>query len=966
MQKIFTSSGVVLALMLLVNLTFSQNREWSIVASYSVPGKASGLAWDGTYLYFGNYGVNGDHVYQFDPSSGNTSVLFTNPAIDDSYGMTYDGTSLWIIDQPASSAQPALATELDMSGNILSTFSLPDHYMSGIAYDNDDYWVCTYYPDPGTTYKVDNTGSPLSQFTPPADQPWDICLEGTDLWIADYNANMLFKLNQSGTVLEQHPSENIKPAGIVFDGNYLWYVDGQLGSNSTLYKVDLGGAGTPAINIPERSHDYGTVTVGTSESWNMEVQNTGTADLTITGIVIPAGQPLSTTFSPPMVIQPGNSSDIPITYEPTQTGTLNTSITVQSNDPINPQEDVALLGEAVNAGPSIVVPEKSHDYGLVRMNAFKRWFLEIQNIGNETLEISEINPSEEVFIVDEETIFPIEINPLDSVMVGIWFNPAGPGQIAYNGTLEIVNNDPAQNPVVITLEGENNDTQWPIGEPLWYYYIQDDYDASPKAIHPLQDITGDDVDEVVVCSEDNYIRCFNGNSSGEADVMWKAYVYSGNVAYQNGLTVIPDINDDGYEDVIVGTTGGDRSVIAISGKTGTVLWKFQTSTYGGVGGWVYQVDVSYDYNGDGFPDVLAAVSDGDGSGPARIFAVNGKNSDVIWDCYTGGPNFSVIGVRDFNGDNIPDAIGGASNASEDQGYVYGISGADGNIEWTFETGGSSVWALGQLNDINGKGVQDIIAGDFGGNYYFLDTENGNELFAGSLGFSNIILRFAELDDVNGDGYPDFVPGYSGSNATVINGYDGSNVWLEPIADKAWNVARIGDVSGDGINDVIIGTLFSNNFCYFINGVNGEILHSIDYNEPIDAINAIPDIVGDHSMEMVAGGRNGKVYCYSGGLNTSVQINEKPAHTNIRVNVYPNPLNLSAGAALHIDYLILEEANTKISLVNSLGAHIVTLYESNDPKGWHMLNPTLPDVTAGIYILKIQSGNSMAVRKLTIH
>ena len=38
---------------------------WSIVASYSIPGKASGLAFDGTYIYFGIYGLNGNNVYRF-------------------------------------------------------------------------------------------------------------------------------------------------------------------------------------------------------------------------------------------------------------------------------------------------------------------------------------------------------------------------------------------------------------------------------------------------------------------------------------------------------------------------------------------------------------------------------------------------------------------------------------------------------------------------------------------------------------------------------------------------------------------------------------------------------------------------------------------------------------------------------------------------------------------------------------
>ncbi|MFO8129495.1 MAG: choice-of-anchor D domain-containing protein [Bacteroidales bacterium] len=945
-----------------------QQRDWSIVESHDIPGKASGLAWDGTYLYFGIYGSNGDHVYQFDPASGNTSILFVNPAIDDSYGMTYDGQHLWIIDHAGSSGDPSLATELDFSGNIVSTITLPDHYMSGIAYDNDDFWVGTYYPNPGVIYKIDNSGTVLTQFDPPEEQTWDICKQDDDLWIADYDADMLYKTDQSGNILEAHPSENIKPAGIVFDGTYLWYCDGQIGNPSTLYKVDPGGAGTPVINIPSRLHDYGIITVGTSDTWLMEVQNTGTAELTITGLEIPPGEPVSSTFTPPETIAPGNSVTIPLTYEPSQTGSLNTTVTVESTDPITPEETVDLLGEAVNPGPSLWVAETSHDYGFVRMNAFTRWFLKIKNIGDETLTIEEINSSDPAFIVEQDLTFPININTLDSTMIGIWFNPSE-GSL-YNGELEIIHNDAGQNPLTVFLEGEGNDADWPIGEPLWHYTIDEAFDNSPKAIASIQDITGDGVADVIVCSEDYNIRCFNGNSSGTADVMWTRYVYSGSVPFQNDLTTIPDIDNDGYEDVIIGTAGGDRSIIALSGKTGDVLWKHQTNEYGS-GGWVYQVDCRYDYNGDDFPDVLAATGDdANGTGPKRIYCLDGKDGESIWECFTNGPNFSVIGIRDFTGDGKPDVLGGAANDNETEGKVYGINGENGDIEWTYTTAGSSVWALGQLNDINGKGISDIIAGDFAGNYYLIDAENGSVIHPGYIG-PYLILRFARLDDVNGDGHPDFLPGHSGSDGLMISGQDGSNIWFHSLADKSWNVGRIGDISGDGINDVIVGTLYQNNYCYFMNGVDGEEMASINFQQPVDAITSIPDITGDGSMEMVAGGRYGKLYCYSGGLNALVSTGDPSGiNGNTTFTVYPNPVSISSGTKLRLRYEITDPAPVRITAHNTLGQTICLIDDGLKHRGTHIVDWNATGqggskLSPGIYIIRMTQGNHSATQKITL-
>ncbi|GAB4314044.1 MAG: hypothetical protein Kow00127_05170 [Bacteroidales bacterium] len=837
----------------------SQTDDWTIVGTWSIPGKASGLASDGTYIYFGIYGSNGDKVYRFDPQSGQSEELFTNPSINDTYGMTYDGTHLWITDHGLSSSQPAYAMELDFSGNIISQFDLPDHYMSGIAWDNGDFWVATYYPNPGTIYKVDNTGAVLTSFQSPDEQPWDVAVEGDDLWVADYDGNTLYKIDQSGVILESHPCENIKPAGVVFDGQYLWYVDGPLSSPSTLYKVDLSGAGTPAINVPVTSYDYGVVAVGDSAVWNCFVSNTGTAPLELTNLVIQNAVPVFHWETFPITLDPGGSYTLEIIYKPTETGALNTIATLQSNDPVNPEVELELTGEAVFNGPHIEVPVTSHDYGTIRLNANTRWFAQIANTGNQTLTINDIEISDPSFYLDPEVSLPLTIPVLETADVGFWFHPQD--EQSYSATATITHNDPGQDPVEITLSGAAAAGTYPMGDIFWNYTINTSWDNSIKAIVPLQDINGDGVGEVVTGSEDDFIRCFNGNSFGTADILWE--IEAGTVYGQNGLLAVPDLNGDGIEDIVAGLAWGVRAVKAISGKTGEQLWEFSTMIYGS-GGWIYQVDARKDFNNDSIPDILASSgNDGNNTGPKRVFCLDGTSGLVIWESFTDGPNFSVIATDDFTGDGIPDAVAGSSTNDETQGRIYGIDGSNGAIVWSIIPNGTSVWALEQLNDINSDGVSDIFAGDFSGSYYFIDPVPGITINTGSLG-NALILRAELLDDVNGNGFDDISMASSSSNALVIDGKTGSTVWFTSLADKVWNIDRIGDVSGDGINDLVAGTLFSSNYIYFLNGVNGEILYSANYNEALDGIGAIPDINGDGSWELVAGGRNGKLTCFSGG------------------------------------------------------------------------------------------------------
>lgn len=969
----FTKSFIWLIVLLTALFSISQasnpvpfktkGGQWTVVASYTIPGKASGLAWDGNFVYCGMYSSPGPDnvIYKINPANGNYELLCSG-IWDAAYGLTWDGQYFWTTYHPQA-YQPGKAVQFDQNGNTISQFNTPATYMGGIAWEDGNFWLAAYYNPDGMIYKTDATGNVLLQFPTPATQPWDICVQDDFIWVADYDANKLFKMDKTGNLMEEHASEGNKPAGIVWDGQFLWYIDGALQANSTLYKIDLGGAGTPEIQVPVTNYDFGNVSVGDTAFWNLQINNIGTGTLTIETLQVQNAVPIFYSYPFPQSIEPGGSIEILLKYAPSEIGQLNTVATVVSDDPVYPEIDVTLTGNAVFVGPNLVLPEPNHNYGSVRLNALTRWFLKISNNGNIPLLITDIQSDNNSFEIDESIVFPTSIDVLATQNFGIWFNPESTGLI--NGFLSIYSNDPDHGVVSVPVYGSGLDQPHTIGELLWNYTINTSYDNSPKAILAGDDINNDGIKDIIVCSEDNYIRCFNGNSSGIADILWESLIYSGNIYWQQGLTTMPDIDNDGIREIVVGTTGGDRSIRAFSGKTGANIWVKSTNQYG-TGGWVYQVDATADFNEDGINDVLAcAGNDGNGTGPKRVYCLNGLNGSSLWEQSTGGACFGVIAISDITGDGKPDVLAGATNSNESEGKTYCLDGIDGQVKWTHTSASSSVWGLVQLMDINSDGVQDVAVGDFGGHIYGLSGTTGALLFSSSIG-SNIILRFVKLNDMNNDGYDDFLINSSSTNCIVINGFNGQNLWLKNLADKCWNATSINDINGDGIDDVIAGTLYSNNFLYFLDGTNGNEFSSFPFPSAIDAIAAIPDIAGDTTWEMIAGGRNGEVYCYSGGTNPYVGIKENVGNKgDFQVlSIHPNPF--SDFTQINIDLSHIESFTLTITdlfgnialLINDHKAlnNLCTILWNGTDKSGHKLND-------GIFMVNLKSGDRSISKKL---
>ena len=117
----------------------------------------------------------------------------------------------------------------------------------------------------------------------------------------------------------------------------------------------------------------------------------------------------------------------------------------------------------------------------------------------------------------------------------------------------------------------------------------------------------------------------------------------------------------------------------------------------------------------------------------------------------------------------------------------------------------------------------------------------------------------------------------------------------------------------------------------LNGVDGEDLKSFNYSTPVDAINAIPDIVGDATMEMVIGGRDGKVYCYSGGTGLNVGIIENNGFEIYDIsNAYPNPFS----DQITISFEVEQESFISLRVYDLSGKVVSNLVNHNLTSGKH--------------------------------
>jgi hypothetical protein len=318
-------------------------------------------------------------------------------------------------------------------------------------------------------------------------------------------------------------------------------------------------------------------------------------------------------------------------------------------------------------------------------------------------------------------------------------------------------------------------------------------------------------------------HCGQGNNPSSTNMVASTGTTKIAVGKSPGSVEIADFNNDTFPDLVVTSESDSSATILLNDGKGGFAPSANSPFFAGPS----PNDICIaDFNKDGHPDLAIANHDkkyitvllGDGKG-------NFKQATHSPFATEGIPHVHGIASGDFNNDGWPDLV--TESWGNDQVEVlFGDSTISFGKQHKFFKVGKRPYQRLRVDDLNGDHITDIVTTNTEDNNVTILLADGkggfNEAVGSPFACGDNPFNMA-IGDVNADGKPDLAIINSPSSMAEGKGKNGLTVLLNDGQGKFTmlrgspfpagqnpNRVAIGDVNGDGINDIVSSDFDGNN------------------------------------------------------------------------------------------------------------------------------------------------------------